>query len=973
MQAPLTKSAESASDRIVHWRAFFNIGLRVLGVGLLASGIVSWIAANWDAMSKFERIAGVQGLLVAVVAIALILAWRQYRKYHVTDHSTARHAGGGLQPGRASHAAVGTGLPADTTGVAGVPAFAGALFLACVVTGGLLALLGQTYQTGADPWTLFGWWALLIVPWLWASRSWFVVVLWLVVLNTAVLLLFGQRLLLDPGWDSPASYAWAVAGLNAALLAAAERLRRRYSDPYRVVPRLLVLATLVALFCTLAVYLESALFRGQGQSMMLQGIFVAAVVALGFHVYRRIRPDIFILSQLAVFTVLYAGTYMLVVSWLFAESITLSVALAFFIALGGMLGCVAWLRKVHQALAEPDSGGAAVGVHHAERPDVPLVGKGAVHVAPEPGLKPEAGGGEPGLQSTAARRSPLLFLFSFAFLFLLGTALILILEIPLTVAGGICLVAGLLAYFAIGGKWQVTGATLMLVSLLFLAFEVFDLPQVMSGQGTLLVLGLVAGLMILYHLYQIPWFQFLCAVAALVMLALLWPQYSPGLAMSGSSIDSVSFGYDSGWSFFLNELAPIYIVLATVIMMSLPATWARRYKSLAWALLCIPLCSYGFHMFGLLSGLSSQSGMGEPGSQSLLVLALENWRLPTRFPLVYASNLIFALLPVVVAWLSARRRQVPMADQAVVLIVLLVLGALWGNLPGVQLGLLFCLLGQALRDRRMLVVGVVSVIIFLAQFYFQLYFLLLDKAYYLIGQGAALLLVALAWYWWRPVQGVRQVPAGAFDDPQGRGVPSSATYATPYEATVADRYEANAPMPSPALVTKRAGRHYPRLAPVATAIVAGLVAVLALANVDIVQKEAIIRDGTRFVVALLPVDPRSLMQGDYMTLNFASRGADDGDVFSDQAHQYVELAPDAQGVFHFTRTLPQMGPPARPDNVVVRYRRQMSGTVLFVTDAYFFPEGKGEHFALARYGEFRVNEKGVALLVGLLDEKLNRL
>ncbi|AFK61069.1 putative membrane-anchored protein [Advenella kashmirensis WT001] len=46
---------------------------------------------------------------------------------------------------------------------------------------------------------------------------------------------------------------------------------------------------------------------------------------------------------------------------------------------------------------------------------------------------------------------------------------------------------------------------------------------------------------------------------------------------------------------------------------------------------------------------------------------------------------------------------------------------------------------------------------------------------------------------------------------------------------------------------------------------------------------------------------------------------------------------------------------------------------MFVTDAYFFPEGQGEHFARARYGEFRVNQDGVALLTGLLDEKQNRL
>lgn len=70
MQAPTAHSAQSGHDQLVRWRRFFNMGLRVLGVGLLASGIVTWIAANWDGLDKFERIAGVQALLLAVVAIA---------------------------------------------------------------------------------------------------------------------------------------------------------------------------------------------------------------------------------------------------------------------------------------------------------------------------------------------------------------------------------------------------------------------------------------------------------------------------------------------------------------------------------------------------------------------------------------------------------------------------------------------------------------------------------------------------------------------------------------------------------------------------------------------------------------------------------------------------------------------------------------------------------------------------------------
>src|SRR5690606_18743651 len=142
-----------------------------------------------------------------------------------------------------------------------------------------------------DPWTLFGWWALLAVPWLLVARSWFVIVLWLLVVNTAIILLLGTQVLLTPQRYTPMGYAWVVAGLNAVLLAGAERLRCRYSDPYRVVPRLLVLIVLLVLFGTLAASLAS-LFDGEtNQAMLLQAMLVGAVVAGGFYLYRRVRPD----------------------------------------------------------------------------------------------------------------------------------------------------------------------------------------------------------------------------------------------------------------------------------------------------------------------------------------------------------------------------------------------------------------------------------------------------------------------------------------------------------------------------------------------------------------------------------------------------------------------------------------------------------------------------------------------------------
>ena len=51
------------------------------------------------------------------------------------------------------------------------------------------------------------------------------------------------------------------------------------------------------------------------------------------------------------------------------------------------------------------------------------------------------------------------------------------------------------------------------------------------------------------------------------------------------------------------------------------------------------------------------------------------------------------------------------------------------------------------------------------------------------------------------------------------------------------------------------------------AIIAGLI-VLILVNWSIAGKERHLKEGRIVYLELAPVDPRSLMQGDYMALNF---------------------------------------------------------------------------------------------------------
>jgi len=127
---PARRFAEAA--RLVRNEAFWTLwgqrGLLALGLTQTLAGIVFFFAFNWAAIPPIAKFAG---LGVAVTAAA-IGAWRL----------GIRH-----------------------------PAGQALLIAASVLSGVLLAVIGQVYQTGATAFQLFAAWALLILPWVAVSRS----------------------------------------------------------------------------------------------------------------------------------------------------------------------------------------------------------------------------------------------------------------------------------------------------------------------------------------------------------------------------------------------------------------------------------------------------------------------------------------------------------------------------------------------------------------------------------------------------------------------------------------------------------------------------------------------------------------------------------------------------------------------------------------------------------------------------------
>lgn len=144
-------------------------------------------------------------------------------------------------------------------------------------------------------------------------------------------------------------------------------------------------------------------------------------------------------------------------------------------------------------------------------------------------------------------------------------------------------------------------------------------------------------------------------------------------------------------------------------------------------------------------------------------------------------------------------------------------------------------------------------------------------------------------------------------------------------------------------------------------IVAAVALVLIAVNFSIVAKERIKTGGEPIFLELAPVDPRSLMQGDYMALRFAI------------AQEISTEESGSAALLIYENRVAKLNPDQNAAGLRIRYRIR-NGQVWLGTNAYFFEEGSAGRYEGARYGEFRVDrDSGEAVLVGLADKDLNPL
>ena len=861
------------------WRQFLARSTLWLGVLLLGSAAICWVAANWQDMTKIQRFAGTQGLLALT---ALAAAWTGLRLR--------------ATPG------VRRSIPGALLALAGI------------LLGALLALLGQTYQTGADTWELFAWWAVLLLPWALVAASQAVWLLWALVTNVALVLWLGERAF---AWwlifGGPQVASLIVAAWNLLLLLGWELAARRWRASTLIGPR--VLAALVVSPLVVALMFGDFMLRGLGSVNSLA--WIAVTLGLGFF-YQRGRRDLVILAMLAAGAI--CVSLRIVGEWLLRlePGVWAALPLAALLMAEGVWAA-RWLRGLAQpprvaAAAPADAEPAAASAGNAVDPAD--AGEPVAQVAPPAVPHTEPPWYVQCILGLSAWLATLLLLVFVAFSGIINS------EEGALVAGLVLCAAGVAVLRSDAGPfWRQCGTAMAFAGQILIIYGMSSSTSFASACLFVLLMATAV-----YALGPDVILRFLSGgLIALAGAGLIWRILAPEL-LREDMIDSLLY-LDMARAAFIWLPIAVTGAWATAVILTLAHRLGGKrghaLQPLAWAFL---LSVQG--MVWLASGLS--------------VLQLPAmWQLhPQTALLVCAGAVLPAAAAMAVLW--PRRHVLTPGVIWGVPIALLLLALFWLPSPGVGFALAWLLLGFGLNQLGVTIFGVLSLLAYLGVYYYQLDVPLLQKALWL-GGGAVLLFVLRVLVWLVPRLMRTQ-------DPSRR-----------------------APLPpvSPALRWRT------------LAILGGLALVLVVANGSIWQREKLLANGKVVILELAPVDPRSLMQGDYMALNFAAgrevtrlrlggeRQDTEDSVMGGASDGYVMLTGDSRGVYQPVRIQTDARPHGDGE-VPLRYRVR-DNQVRIVTNAYFFPEGQAKRYEVAKFGELRVAENGEALLVRMLGEDLQPL
>ena len=848
------------------WQRYLNLLFLLLTVGFLTSGVVTLIAANLDYFSDLAKIYGLQTLLVVTVILGLYCFIRESRRQAKEK------------------------LKWKTYSI---------FFVVSVLIGGLFALVGQTYQTGADLWQLFAVWTLCQLPFL------------LLFPNVASALLFATTtnvtFYLFNEQNSYNSMGYAVL-INTGFLVVSELFSKTFHDQHwRILPKVFLVLTFASLFGLTVIYdvYFHAYAWGELGRSSLSSLQIAIPSLVAFYIYQKYRFDFI---NLIISVVAFLGAYCFWGSEFiqaFEDGLVLGLIGFIFTVMA-----INWLVKLYKR-EHPNNKKShwATSILWVIALLIAVVTIGAWLFF-----------------SLGLDESSTLIIG----IILFGIAWSLTLnkdknEYTTILAGLFFLIANSFLGFYLLVKFDNL--------FLLLGYEFSEDSNLGIFISTLIFSVII---IVSYKLMPNSLVRILLVIQLLVYWQISYDIYFHSYSLNNTWFNKIQLLSSIGFFYWImrpHQSERIHLK---------PIAWGMVLFSL-WSSLpsymMLPLVDYGLIDTDVLSDVMLSDAMSL--NNILQVLSGRFWS-HFQFDVNHILYLLICVLPLIVYALMNKHSKAKHIEVVLILLALSLFALGFIGLPVILYLTALLLLIYWTDSRAFFGLLVLAFIVYLGGFYYQLSIPLLYKGVLLVSFAVIFAIVTLFLH---------------------------ARYKSPSQSAV---------------------ENYPVFKAPIGLVGVFLIALLGAVNYKVQQFEDVLATGKPVVLKIAPADPRSLMQGDYMVLNYAILSELQQSQFLSESNEsnettgIDELSPSGKKAYilvhldkNHVATLCEAQSEIPTDfkhctpNVYLPIRYRGWSPELPSQD-YFFAEGKGEYYAQSEYAEYRFKD-GILLLARLLDKDLKGL
>ena len=870
------------------WQRYLNLLFLLLTIGFLTSGVVTLIAANLDYFSDLAKIYGLQTLLVVTVVLGIYCFIRESRRQATEKLKWKTYS---------------------------------LFFVVSVLIGGLFALVGQTYQTGADVWQLFAVWTLCQLPFLLLFPNVASALLFAATANVAFYL-FNEQ-------NSHNSMCYAVL-INAGLLVISELFSKAFHDQHwRILPKVFLVLTFASLFGLIVIYdmYFYAYAWGELGRSPLSSLIIAIPALITLYVYQKYRFDFI---NLIISVIALLGAYCFLASLLIHD-----------VEEGGVLGLIGftftvmainWLVKRYKR-EYPNSKKFhwAISILWVVALLIAVVTIG-VWLFFSFGLE----------ESGALVFGILLFVVALFITLNKETD-----EQSKNLAGLFFLIANSFLGFYLLVKFDNL--------FLLLGYEFSE-----DSNFGIFISALIFTVIIIVSYKLMP--NSLVRILLVTQLLVFW-QISYNLYFHNYSLNNTWF--NNAW---FNKIQ-LLISIALFYWVMRPNQSARIHlKPIVWGIvlfslwisvpsymvpsyMAFPLVDYGLIDTDVSSDVMPADAMSI--DNVLQVLSGQFWP-HFQFDVSHILYLLVCALPLIVYALMNKHSESKHTEAVLILLALSLFALGFVGIPVILYLTALLLLVYWTDSRAFFGLLVFAFVVYLGGFYYQLSIPLLYKGVLLVSFAVIFAIIALFLH---------------------------ARYKSPSQSPTEKHSVFKAPI---------------------WLVGVFVIVLLGAVNYKVQQFEDVLATGKPVVLKIAPVDPRSLMQGDYMVLNYAILSEFQQSQVLSESNESLESNESIDaGEANETIGIDESSPSGKKAYILVHLDKNHVATFCeeqseiptdfkhctpnvylpirykgwlpeLPSQDYFFAEGKGEHYAQAEYAEYRFKD-GILLLARLLDKDLKGL